>query len=283
MRRHFLLSCAILLVPALANAQGDAKKEIDKKAPAKKITVPFEVIKTQHMVVSIKVNGKGPYRLVFDTGAPDSLVSAKVMKEAGLITKDAPFIRIFNNHGNAKIKDLELGDLKAENVPCQVMDHPTVEAIGKVAGGLDGILGFTFYARYYMSIDYEKKLITFEPNDYEPGDVMKMMMARFSAPKAVRDAPKILAPAGLLGMRVEKAKDDEEAGVTVKDVLPGSAAAAAGFKTGDRLLTLDGRWTDSVNDCYLAAGFLRPGTPANAQLLRDGKKVQLKLTVRAGL
>jgi predicted metalloprotease with PDZ domain len=166
-----------------------------------------------------------------------------------------------------------------------VMDHPTVAAIATFVGPLDGILGFTFYSKYKMSIDYEKKLITFEPGAYEPGDVMQAMMKRFdpNVPKAVRDAPKILAPAGLLGIRVVKEKDDEDAGVTVKEVLPDSPAAAAGFKAGDRLLTLDGRWTDTVNDCYLAAGSLKVGAPTMAQVMRDGKTLKLKVTVRPGL
>src|SRR5262249_11195918 len=161
------------------------------------------------------------------TGAPDSLVSRKVLKEAGLVAKGGGLIPIFGAMGNATIKEIELGDLKAENVPCQVLDHPTVQAIAKFVGPIEGILGFTFYAKYKMSIDYEKKLITFEPNDYQPGDVMKAMMARFEQPKSVRDAPKILAPAGLLGIRVEKAKNDEDAGVTVKSVMSESPAAAA--------------------------------------------------------
>jgi S1-C subfamily serine protease len=164
-----------------------------------------------------------------------------------------------------------------------VMDHPTVQAIASFTGPLDGILGFTFYARYKMSIDYEKKLMTFEPGEYVPGDVMKALMEKMMAPKSVREAPRILAPAGLFGLKVDKAKDDETAGVTVKDVMPDSAAAAAGFKAGDRLLTLDGRWTDTINDCFLAAGLVKLDTPVVAQVLRDGKKMQLKVTVRAGL
>jgi hypothetical protein len=298
--KRYILCAAFVLLPALTLGQDAPKKEADKKdakvepekkdakvEPAKKFTVPFELIKTQHMCVNIKVNGKGPYRLVFDTGAPDSLISVKVAKEAGVLPKDfkPPLFALFGSAGQQKIKNIELGELKAENLSCTVLNHPTVEAIAKFVGPIEGILGFTFYARYKMSIDYEKKLITFEPNEYVPGDVMKAMMKRFdpNVPKAVRDAPKILSPGGLLGIRVDKAKDDEDAGVTVKDVLPDTPAAGAGFKKGDRLLTLDGRWTDSVADCYLAASMLRPGAPAAALVLRDGKKVQLKLTVRAGL
>ena len=273
----------LFLFPALLYAQTDVKKEPAKKEPAKKIVVPFELLKTQHMVINVKVNGKGPYRLIFDTGAPDSIVSGKIYKDAGLVAKGGGLIPIFGSRGQTKIKEIEIGDLKAENVSATVLDHPTITAISAFVGPIDGIIGFTFYSRYTLSIDYEKKLMTFQPGKYEPGDVMEAMMKRFTAPKSVHDAPKILAPAGLLGIRVEKSKDDEADGVTVKDVLAGSAAAAAGFKTGDRLLTLDGRWTDTVNDCYIAAGMLRPGTATSAQVLRDGKKMQLKVTVRAGL
>jgi hypothetical protein len=284
-----LLTIGVIVLPAFAHAGGETKNELVKKeakqGPVKRFIVPFELIKTQHMVVNIKVNGKGPYRLVFDTGAPDSLISNKVAKEANVFPKDfkKPLLAMFGSMGQMKIRELELGDLKADNISCMVLDHPTVAAIAKFVGPIEGILGFTFYARYKMSIDYEKKLITFEPNTYEPGDVMKAMMSRFTAPESVRNAPRILAPAGLLGIRVEKAKDDEEAGVTVKDVMADSPAAAAGFQKGDRLLTLNGRWTDSVTDCYLASGQLRLGDPAIAQVLRDGKKVKLKVTLRSGL
>jgi Aspartyl protease/PDZ domain len=283
MKRHLTALFCILLMPAMLLAQSDTTKEPAKKVePAKKIVVPFELIKTQHMVVNVKINGKGPYRLIFDTGAPDSLVSNKVYKEAGLVAKGGG-LPIFGSRGQANIKEIEIGDLKAENVSAMVLDHPTVTAISGFVGPIEGIIGFTFYAKYTMSIDYEKMVMTFEPNTYKPGNVMDAMMKRFSEPKSVRDTPKVLAPAGLLGIRVEKAKGDDADGVAVKEVMADSPAAAAGFKTGDRLLTLDGRWTDTVNDCYIAASMVRPGTATHAWVLRDGKKVQLKVTVRAGL
>jgi hypothetical protein len=278
MKRYFVILCATaVLLPAWAGAQENGKKE-----PAKKIVVPFELIKTQHMVVNVKVNGKGPYRLVFDTGAPDSLVSNKIFKDAELTAKGGG-LPLFGARGSAKIKTLEMGDLKAENISTMVMDHPTVQAIASFAGPLEGIIGFTFYSRYKMSIDYEKKEMTFEPNTYEPGDVMEMLVKKLSAPKSVREAPRILAPSALLGIRVAKEKDDEAAGVLVKEVMADSPAAQAGLKTGDRLLTLDGRWTDTIPDTYIAAGQLEPGRAVNAQITRDGKKMTVKLTVRAGL
>lgn len=272
---------AAFLLPAFADAQ-----QVEPKVePGKKFIVPFELIKTQHMVVNVKINGKGPYRLVFDTGAPDSLVSNKIAKEAELFSKDfkKPIFSLFGSMGQVKMKEVAIGDLKAENVSTMVLDHPTVQAIASFAGPLEGIIGFTFYARYKMSIDYEKKVMTFEPNDYQPGDVMQAMMKRMMAPKAERTTPRVLAPAGVLGIRVEKAKDDEAAGVSITDVLAASAAADAGFKMGDRLLTLDGRWTDTVADLYLAASLIEMGRPVTARVRRDGKQLLLKISPRAGL
>src|SRR5262245_60322465 len=181
MKRSIQTVLILLVAPALAFAQDDAKK----KDPPKKYVVPFELIKTQHMVVSVKVNGKGPYRLVFDTGAPDSLLSTKVAKEAELFGKDhkRPFFAPFGSMGQAKDIEIRLGDVKATKITATVLDHPTVDAIAKFVGPIEGILGFTFYARYKMSINYEKSELTFEENTYEPGDVMKVMMEKMLTPK----------------------------------------------------------------------------------------------------
>src|SRR5262249_20248062 len=71
--------------------------------------------------------------------------------------------------------------------------------------------------------------------------------------------------------------------VTVKDVLPGSAAAAAGLKAGDRLLTLDGRWTDTLVDLYTAAGYVKAGTTVAVSGRRGGKEIGLRVKPTAGL
>ena len=51
---------------------------------------------------------------------------------------------------------------------------------------------------------------------------------------------------------------------------------------GDRLLTLDGRWTDSLPDLYEAAGHARPGAAAVLKVKRGGKELELKVTPLKG-
>jgi hypothetical protein len=263
-----------LVVVALAAGPRTA---LAQEVPAK---AKFEVLQTQHIVVMVKINGKGPYRLIFDTGAPVSLLNTKIAKEAGVLDdgakEPAPTLLQVNT---LKIRTLELGGVKAENVPTMVMDHPTVAAIDKVLGPVQGIIGLTFFARYRVTIDYQAKEMTFVPVNFTPPDVTKAMLAILTG----APAKKILAPAGQWGFKVAKDEKDMEAGVTVKEVLPGSAAAAAGLKVGDRLLTLDGRWTDSVADCYVAASFVQPGSAVRLTVLRGGKEIELTVKVHAGL
>jgi hypothetical protein len=252
----------------------------DEPSP-KPAEVPFDLLKTQHMVVSIKVNGKGPYRVIFDTGAPIMLLNNKVAKEAGIFPKNfrQPFFAPFGSMGDFKIKTLELGDLKVHDIKTIVMDHPTVALISKALGPIEGIVGFSFFARFRMTIDYQIKVMSFVPTKFDPPDMMKNVL------KMLRpgNRTQVLAPAGQWGFQVHKSDEDEEPGVTVKQVLSGSPAEKAGLKAGDRLLTLSGRWTDTLADCYIAASYVQPGAEAVLLVRRNGEERQLKVKVATGL
>ena len=279
MKRMIILACAAGLFAGLPLRADDSTKE-------KAVTVPFELLQTKHIVVQVKVNDKGPFRLIFDTGAPINLLNTKIGKESGIIKKGQKqsFFNLFNAAGPATIDKLEIGGLTAKKVGAIVMDHPTVDAISKALGPIDGIVGLPFWGRYKMTIDYQKKELTFTPNGHEPPDAMEAMMAAVMALMA-RDKPptKVLSAAGQWGLVVDKSEDDEDAGVTVKKVMPDSPAAKAGLKVGDRLLTLDDRWTDSVVDCYAAAGAVKAGTTAKAKIQREGKELEIWITPTSGL
>lgn len=265
----------LLLLTGFAVVSSPAARAQDANSQEKPIVVPFELLKSRHMAVEVKINGKGPYRLIFDTGAPTNLINNKLAKEAGVTKKDdKPVMPLFGMGGAKMMESLEVGGVKMEKVPVMVMDHPTVSAISKALGPIDGIVGFPFFARYKTTVDYQKKELTFTPNGFVPGDVMQGLMEKLMGPKG-KPEPRIVAPAAAWGFSVAKDDGDEDAGVTVKSVVPGSAAASAGLKAGDRLLTLDGRWTDSIADTFGAASLVKPGKATALVVKRDGKEVKL--------
>jgi len=247
----------------------------------KPITVPFDTLKTQHIVVMVKLNGKGPYRLIFDTGAPVTLINNKIARDSGVVPKDSkPMLPLFGSPQQHKIKVFELGGVRAENASAIIMDHPLLTAMDKVIGPVEGIVGLSFFGKYRVTIDYQAKEMTFVPVKFTPPDVLSAIEAlqKGGGPKT-----KVVAPAGQWGFSVSKDPKDEQPGVTVEHVVAGSPAAAAGLRVGDRLLTLEGRWTDSVADCFVAAANVQPGQAARLVVLRDGKEVELRVRVQAGL
>ena len=247
----------------------------------KPVVVPFETLPSGHMTVMVKINGKGPYRLIFDTGAPISLFSNKVAKEGGLLKNiKKPPISLFGNMGEASVETLHVGDQEARDVAGVVMDHPTVVAISKAFGPIEGIVGFPFFARFKMTLDYQTKTITLEPNGYKPADVMKAMMASLMA--LGNGETKFLAPAGLWGFQAVKGEEDEP-GVVVKGVRADSPAAVGGLKEGDRLLTIDGRWTDTLRDLYTATAVVKPGMQVAVTIKREGKEMTLRIKPVQGL
>jgi membrane-associated protease RseP (regulator of RpoE activity) len=266
------IALSIVLTAAWAQSPPGVKGNVS--------VVPFEMLATNHMVVNAKINGKGPYRLIFDCGAPITLLGNKASETSGVVKKSAPRSILFAMRGEAKVKALEVGDLLAKDLPVIVLDHPTLTALGGFLGRpIDGIIGFTFFARYKTTIDYQKNEMTFEPVDYEVKDLMKELPTKLAGPKIERR--RVLSPGGIIGMAVGE-PGEGPSGVSIVSVLADSPANAAGLKPGDLLTTLDGRWITSVADAYAAAESLTPGKAVAVVVMRAGTEMSLMVTPRAG-
>ncbi len=269
---------AAVLVSSLVFATGpgaaqDAPRP-KAKAAAKKAVVRFEMLPTNHMLVTARINGKGPYRLIFDLGAPITLLSNRAAEGSGTVRDDAPRAFLFGMRGEAQIEALEAGGLKVEKLPVVVFDHPVLKALGDMLGRkIDGIMGFTLFARYRTTIDYQTRQMTFEPVDYEVRDLLKDLPERMMGPKVARE--RVISPMGLWGLTLgEPTGGLDDPGIPIVSVAPGSPAEQGGLKPGDILTTLDGRWTTSIADAYAAAD-AEPGEPAEAVILRGGQEVKL--------
>ncbi|ADV60832.1 PDZ/DHR/GLGF domain protein [Isosphaera pallida ATCC 43644] len=248
-------------------------------------TVPFVLLGSNHMVIQTKINGKGPYWLLYDVGAPITLIGSKAGMEAGVIKNTNRPALFMGMRGEAKVDRLEVGEAKVENLPVIVMDHPAVKALSTFFRPLQGIIGYTFFARYRSTIDYQAKTLTLEPIANEPKNLASTIEARMTLGSSRKPLERVLNPVGAWGWTVAELEDDAPVqGVKVASVVPGSAVAEAGVQVGDLVTSLDGRWTIDVADLYEAASRIAaPGTPVAVELLRDGKTLRLTITPRPGL
>lgn len=161
-------------------------------AGAHETTFPFALI-NNHIYASVKVNGKGPFTFIFDTGGSNlvtpTLVKALALKVEGHIeargagsgTMDAGF---------TKIEKLELGDASLKDqlfmsIPLDSMSN--VEGFDQV-----GMVGFETFRRFVTRIDYGKKTITLiDPKSFDAKDAGAAIPLTFDG-----NVPEIVASYG---------------------------------------------------------------------------------------
>lgn len=74
---------------------------------------------------------------------------------------------------------------------------------------------------------------------------------------------------------------DKAQGVLVQDVLKGGAGEDAGLKVGDVILTVDGKNVNAANELQTIIGQKRPGETASLKVFRDGKSMEMSVTLKA--
>lgn len=253
---------------------------VESKDP---VVVPFTKLPSGHFLVKVKLNGTGPYNLIFDTGAPMMLLNTRIAKKAGIKGGGMSLLGGFDPQS---LKSIEVGSAAAVKVPAVVLDHPTVTAISDAFeaeyGKIEGIVGFPFFARFATTVDYQKGEMRLAPNGYKPGDFMNDLQSRLTTMAGKKAEPTILAPAAVWGFNFRQNHEEKAEGVVVTTIIPGSPADKAGLKVDDVVLTIDGRWTDSGADLFRAVAVVKPGTTVVAEVKRGDKMVSLKVTPARG-
>ena len=76
-----------------------------------------------HIAIKVKINGKGPYRVIFDTGAPVSIINRKTAKDAGIVPKNssASLFGMMAGSPQTTVPSLKVGELEAKDVPVRVL------------------------------------------------------------------------------------------------------------------------------------------------------------------
>jgi hypothetical protein len=123
-------------------------------------TVPFELL-NNHIYLPVSLNGKGPFRLLCDTGG-QNIVTPELAKELGLKSEGALQGRGVGEKsediGLTKIETLQIGEATLSN---QVFAVYSLAALGDVEGlPIQGLVGYEVFKRFVASIDYEHQRLT---------------------------------------------------------------------------------------------------------------------------
>src|SRR5262245_21780673 len=162
MRRWWLCVAlgALCLAPPLGAAD---KKPAEPVKALKSYQVPFTLTDTQHVMVRAKINGKGPFNFIIDTGAPMLFVSIPVAKKIGIEG---------DKKGWTTLDRFEMeGGVVQEKVKCRVETPFQLEgmnALGLAGAELLGIIGYTVLAHYKMEFDFTRDKMNWVQLNFEP-------------------------------------------------------------------------------------------------------------------
>lgn len=127
------------------------------------VEVPFDFYRNE-IILQVKINGKGSFNVMLDTGTDPSAIDLQTAKEIGLKLAS----RGHQGAGGGTDKNLayatrlplvEVGGLAAKNVEALAIDlSKTSAAFGKPIGG---VLGHSLLANRIVQIDYPKRVVRF--------------------------------------------------------------------------------------------------------------------------
>lgn len=276
MRWRFALALVCGLLPAAPLPAGD------------KAEVPYKLTSTNHVMVRVKINGKGPFNLILDTGAPAVFITKAVAKKAQLDIDSKGW-------GNPTAFELE-GGLSVPKAKVRVEDLFQLDGMngmGLAGVELHGVVGYNVLAKYRVQYDFTSDKIVFEDlPDFDPpalqpiggektaggglealGPMMKMVASMMGIKPNFATVPR-----GFVGIEI-----DDADGVVVKKVLPGSPADKAGIKAGDKLESVKSVSIEAGKDLSRALAKAGVGTKLKVEVKRGDKVEVLTLVLGGGL
>lgn len=253
-----------------------------KKPEAKTRQVPYRLTNTNHVLLRAKINGKGPYNFILDTGAPALFVSTAVCKKLGVKA---------DKQGWGKFDRFEIeGGVVLEAFKGRVEDPFQLEGmngLGLAGAELHGIIGYTALAKFRIEFDFTKNKMAWKPLDFEPPAPLGLGgQAAPAGMDAMGSMMKLLG--GLLGKKADQevvlrgflgiSLEEKNGVVTVASVLGGSPAADGGLRVGDQISKFQTYSVTSVAGVHKTAAKLGPDQTAELSIVRSGetKTVQIK-------
>jgi serine protease Do len=258
----------------------------------KSYRVPYRMTETNHFLVRVRIDGKGPFNFLVDTGAPALYVGTEAAKKIGLKPDPEEF---FTPIGPLEIE----GGARLTGMKARVEDifqMVGMNALGLPGASIDGIMGFTALARFKIQIDPTQDRmvwtrLNFEPKDpFVPRAAAKIQSAEMKAMNALGPIAKLAAafvgkqpedqlhPRGFLGIELNEAAGE----LKVAGILADSPAFEAALKVGDRVTKVGNKPVKTLKAALDAVAEVRPGDKVALSVVRDGQTIERTLTAGEG-
>jgi serine protease Do len=298
---------ALMLTLVLSpDSAGDGGPPAPKRDPqiGQSFRVPYRLTDTNHFLVRARINGKGPFNFLVDSGAPALFISTETAKKIGLKPDPDAFwtaVERLDLEGGSQLKGLKA---RVED-PFQLVG---MNALGLPGASIDGILGFTILARFRLEIDLTKDRMIWIRLDHDPQDppvpdhkpgekvgapagvqAMSMLgpLAKGLAFLMGKQPEEQHQPRGCLGLEWSEQVTSGRKHVLVQGVLEGLPAARGGVRVGDQIVAINDRVIKGLKEARTALSEVHSGDPVPLVVRRgsgnDARDMKLTLTAGEGL
>jgi hypothetical protein len=293
----------VLLVPlaVLGGLDGGLRSLGRDRQVGQSFQVPYRLTDTNHLLVRVRINGKGPFNFLVDSGAPALFIATETGRKIGLKAAGAGFWTLVDRldlEGGAQLVRMKA---RLED-PFQLVG---MNALGLPGASIDGILGFTVLARFRVEIDLMKDRMIWTRLDHEPGDPPAPRHKQGEASgtsigvqvvNAIGPLAKGLAflmgkqpeeqwePRGFLGLEWSEKVEAGRKELLVQSVLDRSPAARGDIRGGDSIVRMNDRAILGSRDARAALAKVRPGDMVPLVIRRRSatQVEELTLTLTAG-
>lgn len=289
---HFKLALGLLvvLVASLAAVAWDDPVAVPSAKKLESYHIPYRLSDVKHVVVRLKVNGKGPFNFVVDTGAPAVYFGNEMAKAIGLETKEAGYWKTIDK------VDIE-GGLQVNEVKVRVEEPFQLVGMNKInAAGLryHGVLGYSVLAQFAIEYDFTKPHLKWTRLDWKPpppvalgslseGATQNMKAMVGISSLATSLMPKKLDPTlvyrGTIGIETSDSKN----GVVISKVLEKSPAAQASLQVNDKIISINEKDVATQAELQKINANIAAEQEVTLVVQRGDEKVTIKLKTIRGL
>lgn len=135
-------SAVLLLVAACS-----APAQFTQSAPDRPTELEARYL-YDYFLVDVRIDGRGPYKLLLDTGASSTVLDSSIHKKS--------------------IERLEVGPLTVRNVPA--LEHDMTPFCTALGEHIDGILGYPVFHDVLLVLDYPTKTVRIAPGELPAAD-----------------------------------------------------------------------------------------------------------------
>jgi hypothetical protein len=153
-----LVGAAPAVAPPTPTADAaDQLAEIMVEAHEPRFVAPTRRDQIGRIWAPVFINERGPFRLVLDTGASHSAVTAMVAMALGIPTNQSPPVMLRGVTGSATVPTIHVDTLSVGDV---AVDSAVLPIVPDAMGGAEGILGSEGLANKRIFIDFRHDRIT---------------------------------------------------------------------------------------------------------------------------